>query len=235
MNASTSSPCFAWSPTSPPQRRTRCRPRSCTSSPGGCSARSTSTCSLSTRYPSRHPAGTAATATRLRTTPSSAQRRWRRSDGARRSPSPPRPNPPLRRRLSRRPGPRRRRYPTRRPRPSLRRQSRHGQNPMSWPRRSRPPKHRRPPRPRRLPAETVPASPAEPLVAAAPAGAAETKVEQPEPGHTEAAEPAVSEHAVTSPEHPTRPAFTLFRRTGRLGVEDRPTRDRAQRARTRGA
>ncbi len=73
------------------------------------------------------------------------------------------------------------------------------------------------PEPTAAPAETVPAPAAEPVVAAAPAVAAETKVEplaQPEPQHTEAAEPAVSEHAVPSAEHPTRPAFTLFRRTG---------------------
>jgi hypothetical protein len=73
------------------------------------------------------------------------------------------------------------------------------------------------PEPKTAPAETVPASPAEPVVAATPAFAAEPTVERfahPEPAHTEAAEPAVSEHAVPSPEHPTRPAFTLFRRTG---------------------
>lgn len=79
------------------------------------------------------------------------------------------------------------------------------------------PEARQTPEPKPAPSETVPASPAEPVVAAAPAVAAETKVEplaHPEPAHTEAAEPAVSERAVPSPEHPTRPAFTLFRRTG---------------------
>ncbi len=65
--------------------------------------------------------------------------------------------------------------------------------------------------------EVAPAFAAEPTAAAEQAVAAEPVVEaiaKPEPESASPSEPVANEHATAAPDHPTRPAFTLFRRTG---------------------